>query len=982
MIKNERQILELAENNNNPEDFINELEKTVKSQKKKGDVFLYAGITLFNYSYTHLALSSWIQALAFFKKNGNKMREAMCLANLGLGYSLLPDFDRAINYYKKASQIFHKIGEISNESKCYTCIADAQYDLYDFKKAINYYEKSLKIASRKYRKAKCYNGLGCTYENLGNYRRALKFYEKALLIKKECRDPPGKLLCYINIASAHLHLGNYAKALLFYDKVLKSRFNQKFSLSATCYLGIGSVYIGLGNFKKGFEKYQKALEIHKNSDNKFGTSKVYLNLGNAHNSFGDFRKAIEYYEKALEIMQSINDRLSEPKCYNGLGSAYDSLGDFESSINYHNKALTLFQASGNDSGEAGCLMNIGSAYRCISENEKDDEKRKNNIDNAQKNFKMALIKMRSSGNRLGESQCYLNLGSTYFNLRDLEEAKCYYKKSLKMAKDLKDGIGKSKCYSGLGLVYKELGDLQKAKKYFGDSLLISKRGGLLEEERSSTLFLGGIYYDSNPLLSLKFLDRSISLSELISENLIEENHKVKFNDQVSCAYQNIIPLCLRLGKTKEAYNYLERSKSRAFLSSLANTKIKPVVQMTSDLNQLLDKEELCLAAVRQIQMRHLEKTSRVINIGQVDVLLENLNEVYDKLWKLDPQYVSARRIKPLNMKEIIDVVSSQKHSSVLVEYFHTADQLTIFVIAGEKKVNVKTLTFEREKFERCIRDYKKEVVSSTGNRLYEGDWLDLSDYLIKPIEEFLEGHDLIYFVPYSELHYLPLHALRLNEKPIIENHPVAYSQNASLLRILANKGCGKVQSCASFGIPNIRDSWITKQIILETAKSVAEVFGTQPMINSNATKAHVLAQCKDKDVIHFSCHGVYDPSDPLASHLILFDDNLTAKEVFDLRLNSEIVTLAGCETGRSKNVLGDELFGLPRAFLYAGAPSVIASLWEVYSEPTNILMSEFYTALKKGADKATALQEAQKITMREYPDPCCWAPFVLIGKYW
>lgn len=100
-------------------------------------------------------------------------------------------------------------------------------------------------------------------------------------------------------------------------------------------------------------------------------------------------------------------------------------------------------------------------------------------------------------------------------------------------------------------------------------------------------------------------------------------------------------------------------------------------------------------------------------------------------------------------------------------------------------------------------------------------------------------------------------------------------------------------------------------------------------------------------------------------------------------MNAELVTLSACETGISQTKRGDELIGLTRALIYAGAPSVIVSLWSVYDPSTRELMVELYRQLKSGKDKATALQQAQiKIMSKEeYSHPYYWAPFILVGDW-
>ena len=278
--------------------------------------------------------------------------------------------------------------------------------------------------------------------------------------------------------------------------------------------------------------------------------------------------------------------------------------------------------------------------------------------------------------------------------------------------------------------------------------------------------------------------------------------------------------------------------------------------------------------------------------------------------------------------------------------------------------------------------------------------------LIEPISEYLSDGDLIYVVPYSLLHYLPLHALELNGEPVIQKHPVAYSPSASLLKFCKNKGSRALNSCVSFGVAFGKNEEAefeerlknmnkeekeaveaklkkVKELFEGESNDVAGLFSAHADNGKSATKDTVIEKCTDKDVIHFSCHGYFDDRDPLSSGVTLYDGVLTAREIFDMRLNTELVTLSACQTGLNQRSPGDELIGLTRAFIYAGAPSVIVSLWSVDAHSTQELMLEFYTLLKKGTDKATALQEAQKRIMEKegYSNPYYWAPFVLVGDW-
>jgi CHAT domain-containing protein len=131
-----------------------------------------------------------------------------------------------------------------------------------------------------------------------------------------------------------------------------------------------------------------------------------------------------------------------------------------------------------------------------------------------------------------------------------------------------------------------------------------------------------------------------------------------------------------------------------------------------------------------------------------------------------------------------------------------------------------------------------------------------------------------------------------------------------------------------------------------------------------------------------SCHGHFNSKDPMYSSLLFQGEFLRAKEILDLKLNTELVTLSACETGKNENKPGEELIGLTRSFLYAGAPSVLVSLWKVYSETTRDIMIEFYKELKnKKIDLAIALQTAQKNLIKNKNHPYFWASFVLVGDW-
>jgi len=148
------------------------------------------------------------------------------------------------------------------------------------------------------------------------------------------------------------------------------------------------------------------------------------------------------------------------------------------------------------------------------------------------------------------------------------------------------------------------------------------------------------------------------------------------------------------------------------------------------------------------------------------------------------------------------------------------------------------------------------------------------------------------------------------------------------------------------------------------AKEVKSLYsGSKILLRSDATKETVKSESARHDILHFAAHAELSEDDPLSSAILLAKDGkddgrLTIKEIFEMDLNADLVVLSGCETGLGKLSRGDELVGLTRAFIYAGTPSVVASLWKVEDSSTAALMGSFYKNLKT-MSKAGALRQAQ-----------------------
>ena len=726
-------------------------------------------------------------------------------------------------------------------------------------------------------------------------------------------------------------------------------------------------------FINEFEKFFKNIPYNEKGD-------FFVYIGRTLYNFSYFNLALCSWQHALKYFIENNDRYGESACYMGLGIAYTKLGDYTKVIEYQKKALVIMKENGNKAGESACYIVIGSAYRNLGDYTKAIEYQKK-----------ALVIKKEIQDKAGEAKCYGNLGTAYRNLDDYTKAIEYQNRALDIAKEIGNKAGESDCYRNLGIAYTKLGDYTKAIEYQNRALDIAKETGNLYDEVIIHKDLGLIYNEQKPEVAYNHFKRSVELTEVIGERIVEEEHKMRFYADASRvnAYQRIVPICLRLKNDKKAFEYVERSKSKTFLYLLAASNIRsPVAIVTSKLKSLLADEEKYLFKLRQIQTKHsVSMTSDTVKVGihndvavttsndkgggLVDSIVSELDKIYDKIEKIDPEYVFLRRARPLSLDKIQNILLEKGNNhdyAILIEYFVTKEKLLIFMISPHK-FHIKTVQLSEQKLASYIENYRKELVNYSTYGNIGSSWLELSRYLIEPISEYLSRCDLVYFVPNGLLHYLPLHILELKGEPLIKSHAVIYSPSASLLQFYKNKGSGLLSSCASFGI-----------VFKEEAEEVARLFDTRPFLNATKNK---VVETTDKDVLHFSCHGYFNYSNPLSSGIELKDGILTAREIFDLKLNSELVTLSACQTGINEAKPGDELIGLTRSLIYAGASSVIVSLWSVDATSTQELMIEFYKLLKSGKDKATALQQAQiKIMQKEeYSHPYYWAPFILVGDW-
>jgi CHAT domain-containing protein len=468
-----------------------------------------------------------------------------------------------------------------------------------------------------------------------------------------------------------------------------------------------------------------------------------------------------------------------------------------------------------------------------------------------------------------------------------------------------------------------------------------------------------------------------------------------------------VHLLLKLKRVPEAFHYVEKSRARAYLDSLGNARIgadSPVLAGRREEERALRKKIQQL--YKQLEQEHSQPQPQR-RMDAVETFTRELAEaqreygiLLAELRSSDPEYASFVAVDPMRAPAIQSLLGPK---DALLEYFLTEDSLSVFLITAQRVACAEQSTRRRDlraKIE-LFRD-RLRPVEGRGD-YWRGPAESLYELLIDPVERsgWLEGVEQLYVVPQGVLHYLPFAALWRSSSDrggfLVERYRIAYLPSASTLRFCRGKTPREQQKLLAMA-PGSTGLQFAK----EEVRAVGRLFPAAGTVrlNQDASEKFCKRHCGDYSVLHFSTHGQLNKRNPLFSHIELAatpdeDGWLEVYEVMGMRLQANLVTLSACNTALGSGYFselpaGDDWVGLTRAFIYAGTPTVVASLWEVDDRSTTELMKSFYRYLPQRG-KAGALAQAQRDFLKasplsqskpgapRYHHPYYWAGFVLVG---
>jgi CHAT domain-containing protein/tetratricopeptide (TPR) repeat protein len=870
--------------------------------------------------------------------------------------------------------------------------------------------------------------------SLGEYQHSLELYDEATEICQAYNDPLSQARIQVTRVWPLACLGHHDKALQagrWASKVLTE--HEQWRSLASLNMNLAFIHLRSGANVKALEMLDKAQEsfarLGPAGEPFWALSE--LNRAIVLRDLGRFEASIQASQRACEVMMRLGRKVEAVKAQQNLAAVYFILGRYTEALSILDQVQAVFLADGR---QRDAILVELYVLECLLQLRRFTEV-------LEKCHQVRSL-FASLGVRFEVARAILNEATAYAGLRRYDEALASLEEARRLFQEENNRVWMACADMEQAVVLYHQGRFEEslviavsnAQVFQTHNLpveqaqarLIAARAALALKRNdqarrlatialaiSQSLNIPTLTYQGHHLMgilaeaqenlpeALAAYDRAITELEQLRGRLMVE-FRADFLEDKQVVYEDIVGLHLALDQPLRGLEYAERAKSRALLDLLTH-RLDLSIQAKEATDRPLVEELTHWRAERDRLYRRWEcdpdlgggdwalpNEERRQTQQQVLALEKRITELWHKLLIRSADYARDAALWHVRTEPIQPYLTPE---TLLVEYFIARDALVVFLVTADEVqarrlpvdlAQVRNLTqFLWLNLRAVPRRNLHQVPNSSKN--VHGLLRQLYELLIAPLDDVLASYRQLLIVPHGPLHYLPFHAFYDGQSFLLERHEISYLPGASLLRY-----CCETQPAAS-GLLVFGHSYNGRfPYTVDEARSIAALFDGEAFLGDRATPARLREAASDKRVIHLATHGDFRPDDPLFSGLALAGGWLTTLDIFNLRLDASLITLSACQTGRSVVGGGDELLGLMRAFIYAGAASLVLSQWAVEDRSTAQLMETFYWGLAQGQTKSAALRHAQlqfirgqgasDDTMAEtYTHPYFWAPFFLVG---
>ena len=909
------------------------------------DSLYYQGRAWYRQGKDDNAQQVLLQALEKYEAlqdNSGIMKVYITLAGI---YQSYQDLAKSEEYAQLAYQLAEQLQDTSGKASTFLSFGIISFYRGDLEKAEKYFLDSCDLATQAENveiNALSLNNLAYVYIERGDYQKAQQVCESSLQVSLENGFKCGEFAAKLSLARlSHEAWGDSNQALQYLidgqglAREMELGYQESWVLN-----NMGIIYLDRGDFenaRKVLEEAEELIQLY----NMPGDIGVYTNLGSLFLQTNDLKKAENYITRVLRLATNLNYPLTIADAWMNLGVVYNNEERYKDALAAYNEAMKIYEKLNIQPRIAALMNNIASLNQ-----------HQGSLELALESQLEALRIHQELNMPFDLALDYGNLGTIYLDMKEVTKSEEYFKKSLELAQKLNYSQMIWYCQTGLGRILLEQGKREESLVYF---------------------------------------KQAIDILEGLREKLTSAEMKRGFFENKLLAYDLTIEVLWDLGRFEEAFNYTERARARSFLDILGGTILKVKDEDKEMVNRLQDLE------TRIVSLQEKERQERAKPVEEQNTAyLEELQKILEKLQQsylqvkedlnyYSPEVASLVTINPLTLDKVKTVLGEE---IIFLDYYITGDRILVWVVEQEgiktKEISIKDINLNKK-----VEEARKAFTDAKGEYDYQKICEELYRILFTPVKTLIGNKTTIGIIPHRSLFYLPFQALKGEDGFLVDQYNLFYVPSASVYSYCLGKNRGNQESYLGFGNPSFEGKDLPSlPLSAEEVKIAAQNFPCNDVfIDKEATETKFKEICSDFDVIHLSTHGLADDQRPLYSIICLAKDEqnngeVRAYEVFSLDLKANLVALGACETGLGKLSEAEGLIGLVRSFLYAGTPTVIASLWSVYDRPTMELFINFFKYWKKeGMTKVEALGRAQRELAKEYGLPVAWAGFIMIGDY-
>jgi tetratricopeptide (TPR) repeat protein len=603
------------------------------------------------------------------------------------------------------------------------------------------------------------------------------------------------------------------------------------------------------------------------------------------------------------------------------------------------------------------------------------------------------------------AEAHLLQGRTYEADGNVAQAAAVAKEALEEARQKRLPWLEFGCQHLLGQLARRDGDINRAEDHFQAALTLLEglMTWLVRDQRST--FLADKEGVFSALISLSLhrndTNKALEYLERMKSQVLREYLTRSADIRLKASDPEEARLLEKLQQLRQELHWYSSQVTLLESAIQGSSLTEPAARLRGASNQLTDD------AVQQTllsqQKTELRRREQAITELLERAFLQHESPRFESLAimrKEEGVHPAHGGVSVAHLAELLP------QASTLLEYFIQGDDLLIFTLhAGQRRSEVTTVPGAISRLGRLMPLFRANIdlvaqhISTSGAGIpipltlmanAENLTRKLYDLVLHPVEHHIPTNGRLIIVPFGPLHSLPFHALRHNDKYLIEQCEVAYLPAAAMLALqksspLHSQTSGSKQK-HTLVLGHSHNGKLP--YTLREARSVARLLGTDPYLEEQATIERLSNASKHYSIIHIAAHGQNRADAPDFAYLQLADGQLNTIDVFNLDLPNDLITLSGCETGLAVIGGGDELLGLARGFLYAGARALLMSLWRVEDASTAHMMEQFYQRLLAGESRAAALRGAQQALLagaragtspQAWQHPYFWSPFRLVG---